>query len=408
MDELLILGGLLLVVGGLTWLIRQAFSVSLFWGVGSLLPPVTLLFILLKWRKASSPVTLAALGCIPVIVGLAMLANRDGERLDAVLRLSGLKAEAAMQPTSKLGIHLHGELDGQPFRPQEGELVGNVLTLREHDIAPAQRELRIYLPSVSRGPLRINVSPEDHGQLPLIEINRASSSLAQPNTRRFVQGYTLHLDLEPQVPNLLVGNFHLVLPKQFGTSLSGRVELFADRLRHNNGKVNFHFDSEDTLAYVIKDSLRRRFATSAVQLYRLSRTSLPAKHLEVDIEALIDGKPQHFLMKLNKDQLRGWQVEEAPFLELPANSDRQAGAVSAPRTVDKKQGFSLQRLQSNPADFQQSRMRIVTVQGGIADGAFVGVDEEGYLVLQRHLGGGGTASYRLSPQSIRSVELLQP
>ncbi len=113
-------------------------------------------------------------------------------------------------------------------------------------------------------------------------------------------------------------------------------------------------------------------------------------------------------MNLNKDQLRGWQVEETPFLELPANSDREADAAPALRTVDKKQGFSLQRFQSNPADFQQSRMRIVTVQGGIADGAFVGVDEEGYLVLQRHLGGGGTASYRLSPQSIRSVELLQP
>ena len=43
MDALLILGGLLLIVVGLIWLIVLAFGTGLLWGVGCLLPPVTLL-----------------------------------------------------------------------------------------------------------------------------------------------------------------------------------------------------------------------------------------------------------------------------------------------------------------------------------------------------------------------------
>lgn len=53
-------------------------------------------------------------------------------------------------------------------------------------------------------------------------------------------------------------------------------------------------------------------------------------------------------------------------------------------------------------------MRIVTVQGGAAEGVFVGIDGDGYLVIQRRLGDGGSASYKLSPQSIQSIELLGP
>ena len=45
MDALLILGGLLLIVAGIVWLIVLAFGTSLLWGVGSLLPPITLPFV---------------------------------------------------------------------------------------------------------------------------------------------------------------------------------------------------------------------------------------------------------------------------------------------------------------------------------------------------------------------------
>ncbi|GAB3383130.1 MFS transporter [Azotobacter armeniacus] len=413
MDALLILGGLLLILGGLAWLIMRAFSVSLFWGLGSLLPPMNLIFVLLKWRKASSPVTLAALGFIPLVIGFAMLANRDSEQLDAILRLSWLRAEVQQVPA--LGIQLRGELNGRSFTPQEGELIGGVLTLRERRGGLVERELRIHLSHTSPGPLRINILPEDHGQLPLMEINWSVPNLIQPKTQHLAQGYTLHLDLEPKAPNLLVGDFHLVLPERFRTSLSGWVELSTNELHYRNGKADAHFDSEDALAYVIKDYLARLFETDAVQLHKFSHNSLPARHLEVEVDAFIDDKARHLLVNMTKDGLRGWRVEGDRFPQLPVSIDKPIATADAElhsdstlKPVDRRQGFSLQRLQLRPAEYQQLRMRIVTMQGGTADGLFTGVDEKGYLILQRHLGGRGTASYMLSPRNIQSIELLEP
>ena len=43
MDALLILGGLLLILAGLVWLVMRAFATSLLWGWPSFLPPFTLL-----------------------------------------------------------------------------------------------------------------------------------------------------------------------------------------------------------------------------------------------------------------------------------------------------------------------------------------------------------------------------
>ncbi len=415
MDVLLILGGLLLILSGSVWLLARAFSVSLFWGLGSsLLPPVTLVFVLSKWRRASAPVTLAALGCIPFVVGFAMLAARDSERLEAILQskwLNWFRAEVQVQPMSASAIRLYGELNGQPFIPDEGELVDGVLTLRER----SGRLLSIRLIDTVTAPRRISVLPEDHGKLPLVEISWPVPPLNQPKVQHFSQGYTLYLDLEPRAPNLLVGDFHLVLPQQFRTSLSGRVELFANRLRYRDGKVDTRFDSEDTLVYVVKDHLAHRFASHSVQLLRVSPAQLPARQLEMELEVLLDGRNrQHLLLKLIKNEALGWRVEGDRFSRSSAVAGASKPVASpdrsdvAPNPPDRRQGFSLSRLQSNPADYRQLRMRVITVQGGVAEGVFTELDEGGSLVLLRYLGNGGRASYRVSPHSIQSLELLDP
>ena len=125
MDALLILGGLLLILAGLVWLVMLAFSTSLLWGWGSLIPPVTLIYVLRHWRTARKAVGLLALGCIPLIVGLTLLAAHDAARLEAILSLRWLK-EPAKAP-AELDIALHGELNGQAFAPQYAELIDGVL-----------------------------------------------------------------------------------------------------------------------------------------------------------------------------------------------------------------------------------------------------------------------------------------
>src|SRR5690606_23554223 len=129
MDALLILGGLLLILAGLVWLVMLAFSTSLLWGWGSLLPPITLIYVLRHWRTARKALVVSALGCIPLVVGLVLMASQDAARLEAILSLRWLK-DAPKAP-AELDIRLNGELNGQPFSPQYAELIDDVLTLRE-------------------------------------------------------------------------------------------------------------------------------------------------------------------------------------------------------------------------------------------------------------------------------------
>ncbi len=69
-------------------------------------PPVALAYIGVHWRTARKGVGLAALGCIPLVVGLALLASHDAARLEAILSLRWLKPEA--RPPAELAIALSG------------------------------------------------------------------------------------------------------------------------------------------------------------------------------------------------------------------------------------------------------------------------------------------------------------
>ncbi len=128
----------------------------------------------------------------------------------------------------------------------------------------AQRELRIALPrslvSQAVKTLRLDVLPQDTGDLPEIEIMWLQAEQTLPEARRLSRGYTLHLDLLRQAPNKLQGDFHLVLPPHFKTSMSGDVQLLTDRLHYIGDEVDRKYDAISTLEYVIEDYLQRRFA----------------------------------------------------------------------------------------------------------------------------------------------------
>lgn len=418
MDALLILGGLLLILVGLVWLVMLAFGTSLLWGVGSLLPPLTLVYVLRYWRTARKAVMLSALGFIPLVVGLTLLANQDAQRLEAILSLSWLKPET--QAPAELVIHLRGELNGQPFAPQQGELIDGSLSLREGQDFFARREISIRLPQPVNGAVRVDVLPQDRGSLPEVQVSWLLPEQELPEARRLTHGYTLHLDLKPLAPNKLVGDFHLVLPPQFKTTLSGKVELFSNRLRYVDGKVDARFDSRDTLAYVIEDYLKRRFTTRLVQLASLPAVTLPAAIVELEIDAQVNGQPQHLPLRLKKSQSRGWEVQGDHFSPLRAESvaivgSRQGAAENsipaaeqAGRPLDRRLRFTLPRLQSSPSRYQNLSMRIVTERGSMAEGRFTGVNPDGRIVIRRNLSGQGEASFAVRPEEIKTIELLEP
>lgn len=415
MDALLILGGLLLMLAGLVWLVMLAFSTSLLWGWGSLIPPLTLVYVLRHWRTARKAVVLLALGCIPLVVGLVLMASQDAARLEAILSLRWLK-EPPKTP-AELEIRLHGELNGQPFSPQYAELVDGVLSLREGEDFFARREVKIRLPQAQKAPVQLDVLPADEGQLPEVEISWLLPEQDLPEARRLSKGYTLHLDLQALPPNKLQGDFHLVLPPSFKTSLSGRLELFADRLRYKDGRLDTQFDSRETLAKVIEDHLQRRFATRLVQLAELPEVSFPASRLPLTVQARINGSEQSLELVLEKGA-RGWQVQGDNFPALverrvaePAKPAAEAETVAEPTrpSLDRRQRFSLARLQRNPEQYRSLSMRVSKAGGGTVEGRFVGLDGDGSIRLSQQLGGGGgQASFSFKPDEIGRIELLEP
>ncbi|MGG2397013.1 MFS transporter [Pseudomonas sp. SH1-B] len=414
MDALLIIGGLLLMLAGLVWLVMRAFATSLLWGWGSLLPPITLIYIVRHWARARSAMMLIGLGVIPLVVGLTLLASKDAERLAAIASLDWLKPE--VQVPAELAIDLAGELNGQPFRPQQGELIDGVLSLREGLDFFALRELSIRLPQPVDGPVRVDVLPQDSGDLPEVELSWLLPEQDLPEARRLSRGYTLHLDLQPQAPNRLVGDFHLVLPPRFKTSLSGRVELYRDRLRYADGQVDLRFDSRDTIAYVLHDYLQRRFASRDVQNLTLPPLTFQGDTLELALEARIDQRDERLPIRLHKRSSQGWVVEGDRFPPLPkvAEQSQQRPEVAPreeriSRPVDRRQRFSLARLQRNPEQYRNLSMRLSRANGGTVEGRFVGVDDDGSIRLNQQLGsGGGQASFSFLPQEIARLELLEP
>lgn len=418
MDALLILGGLLLILAGLVWLVMRAFDTGPLWGWVSLLPPLTLLYVVRHWRRARQALALCALGFIPLVVGLVLLASHDAQRLEAIFSLQWLKPEA--RPPAELAINLRGELNGRRFEPLQGELIDGVLRLSEGQDFFARKELLIRLAEPTTGAVRLDLLPGDAGPWPEVEISWLEPEQELPEARRLGRGYTLHLELQPLPPNKLVGDIHLVLPAKFKTTLNGKLELFSNGLRYRDGKVDRHVDSLDTLAYVIEDYLQRRFATRLVQLQPLPAVTLPANSVELPISAQINGQAQQLTIPLNKDEERGWMVQGdrfKPLAELAsapvvtassaAPAAKESGERSS-RPLDRRLRFSLEGLLRNPSRYQNLKMRLSTERGNTAEGRFKGIDADGRILLRQRLSGTGVASYSLLPEEVSRIELLEP
>ncbi|MGP3789620.1 MFS transporter [Pseudomonas sp. B392_1p] len=411
MDALLILGGLLLIMLCLVWLSLRAFSVSVGWGIASLVPPLGLAFAWRHWSRGRLPLFIGALGCVVLFSGLSQLASRDTERLRAILSLQWLQP-----PQAQLQTTLQGQLWGEKFKPEQGELINGVLRLREGRDFFARRELLIRLPQgEEEQTLRLDILPQDHVDVPVVEISRLLPEQNLPEAHHLEQGYTLHLHLQRKAPNRMVGDLHLALPAPYQTRLTGRVELFTDHLRYReDGQVDTHFDSEDTVLHVIGDYLQRRFVQPEVEVLSISGLDWSAQYLDVHVRVKMGARTVRLPLKMQKHPNHGWQVLGDRYPELPVTATRPPASVQLNeqrlRSIASPQmssDFSLERLQAAPGDFTNRRLRVQTLRGHVAEGVFLGLDEEGRMQIRQVRGGPGEVRFNLATQEIQRIELLQ-
>jgi hypothetical protein len=414
MEAILILGGLLLLLYALVWLIGLAFTQGPLWGWCSLLlPPVLLVFILRFWEKTRNALLLAGLACVPMIAGLTQLAAEDSERLQAIFTLDWL--QPAAKADVDLGIELSGTLAGRTFAPQSGEFIDGVLTLREVRDLYALQELRIRLPEQPAGALRLDVLPQDSGPLPVIELSWLLPEQELPEAWRINGGYSLHMDLQPLEQNRLRGAFHLILPARYKTALSGTLEVYTDQLRYRNGKLDTRHDSTQTLEKIIIDYLQRRFRSRAVDLEALPPQNFVRKHIDLSVSALIDGVEQQVPVRLIKSEHSGWTVEAdqyPPLAAAKADADEPEQKAEIPALSiaqpDRRPGFSLQRLLDNPQQYQNLALRVRSERGSLLEGRFDGLDSNGRLLIKPSMGAMGEASFTVRPAEISEIWLLEP
>lgn len=421
MAALLILGGFLLIGLGLLWLVVLAFKVSLLWGFGSFFPPIMLLFIVRCWSVARKAVVFTALGFVPLTAGITQLASEDANKFEALLNLSWLQ-DVSDQTHTKMRFDLYGELYGQSFQPHYGELIDGVLVLREGRDFFAQRELRIALPRRLVDPavktLRLDVLPQDTGDLPEIEIMWLQAGQTLPEARRISRGYTLHLDLLSQPPNRLQGDFHLVLPPQFKTSMSGDVQLLTDRLKYIDGEVDRKYDAISTLEYVIEDYLQRRFSVESARIEPIETPMPLVSPIDMTVTAEILGQQRTAFVRLLKDTKGSWMVAGDQYPKYVGHSQSNTSTDGEDSTVlisdndtlrnDRRIGFTLQRLLANSAQYQNVQVQVQTTQGNQVTGRFVDLNAEGALIIEREVKAPGMVSFTLQANEISQILLLEP
>lgn len=412
MYSLLIVLGLLLIGSGFIWLTLLAFGTSLLWGVASLVPGLNLWYASQHWARVRRSMLLAALGVIPFVVGLSVLASKDMEHFQDLLTLhwSGSPKPLA---NGQL-INVHGTLAGQNFNPTQAEVINGVLILREGREFFARRELRIELGTQPAKPIRWDILPGDVGAMPAVEINWRMPDQTLAEARRLTHGYSLHIDLKPLAPNKMTGDIYLALPQQLQTVISGNVQLFTNHLRYTeSGSVDRHIDTRDTLTYVINDYLQRRWETTDVQLQPLPMLKVTTEHIEIPIALRVQGRVEAQTVSLNKTAAVGWQVIDDHYPALPkptVEAATTAPVADAPTPVPppKNVDFSLAKLQKDPASYRDSLLHIETKSGATTEGRFLEIDPQGALVIQQVRNGQGGASFNILPATILDIRLIQP
>lgn len=223
MEQSLMLAGVITALIAYLLTVRRAFSTGAFWGWASVLPPLWLAYTLVHFRKARAGVVLMGIAVVPFAYGSYQLANNDPERFSYLLK-QGEPEQLALHWKEISSIAL-GELRGQAFKPEDVRLYPQALVLREGAGFYAQRQVSILFREPVTLPLDIDVLPSDPNPPVAVELSWLEEGSTLPEARQIKQGYTLRLLFKEIDSDMLSAEFHLVLPEQYQSRLSGNVDV---------------------------------------------------------------------------------------------------------------------------------------------------------------------------------------
>ena len=221
--------------------------------------------------------------------------------------------EAALLVVKRQGKPLSGRLHGDSFRYDRVALIDGVLTISQgEDFLPAL-EVRILVgwkPEDITERRNVLVNPSDE-EVPVVHLSWKEPGKDFPETRIFEGGYRMELALAPLDTGQLSGSLSLVMPDSFKSYLSGEFTAYTNHLRYLGGKVDLHFDHEDTLAYVAREYLTTQFPEGALKSVKTRHVILRRGESTGEVTSrvlLTNGAVEERVVRLEKSDV-GWSVE---------------------------------------------------------------------------------------------------
>ncbi|MCK9238584.1 MAG: hypothetical protein M0Q29_03760 [Thiopseudomonas sp.] len=398
MAAILILAGLLIFLLGWLWLIWRAFMFKPFWGLAVVLPPLAVIFLLLHWRRAVLPLMALFVGVGVLVAGSYQLATEQPEKWQKIMAwhwFSGGK-EQALEHDGQV----QGTIFGQRFLADSVELDKNVVYLRENSADGFAAQIKITLLSVpnlqQQNGLFVDVLPDDQQPVPQIEILWYDYQRGQRLIKQIKADYTLHIALNSQPPNKLVGNFYLALAKSQHTQVSGVLEVNSDKLRYQGTQVDLSYDHAQTIDYLLHNYSRSLLEVDNLHFKRTSKLDMFSVPLSVQGQLLIANKSFPVQFTLTKDQR--WQVVDS---NLAAIAQQLAARDSI--QVEQAEEFSLAHLLANFNGYLNQEMQVKTINRHNFTGYFQGLNAEGGLIFKRSMHKGGEVTFQLQPDEIEEI-----
>jgi len=398
MAAMLILAGLLVFLLSWLWLIWRAFMFKPFWGLAVVLPPLAAIFLLLHWRRAVLPLMLLIFSMGVLSAGTYQLATEQPEQWQKIMAWHWF-ATGNAQAWGGEG-QLQGSIFGQRFLVHSAEIDANVLYLREKTTDGFAAQLKINLlntPNLQQqGGLFVDVLPDDQQPLPHIEIVWYDYERGQRLKKQITSDYTMHIALNSEPPNQLVGDFYLALATPQHTQVSGVLQVNSDKLRYQGTQVDLSYDHAQTIDYLLQDYSRAELEVDNLHFKRTSTLEVFSVPLSVQGQLLIANKSFPVQFTLTKDQ--DWQVVDSNLAAIA-----QQLAMRTRLEMAQPEGFSVAQLLTDVERYLHQAMQIKTINGHRFRGRFQGLNAEGGLIFKRDMHKGGGVTLQLQPAEIEEI-----